>query len=135
MTWWSDLVGLPYEDNARGPDRFDCWGLVRYVLLRERGIVLPLHDGVETRDIGAVSQQMAAQAALGPFVAVSDPAAFDVVLMTRSPTTHVPGHVGIMVTSRQMLHVWRRTDSCVVRLDDYRVATRILGFYRPEALA
>lgn len=135
VSWWGDLVGLPYADNARGPDRFDCWGLVRHVLLRERGIELPLHDGIETRDMRGVSVGMAREAAIGPFVAVRLPQAFDVVLMTESPASREPGHVGVMVTGVQLLHIWRRTDSCVMRLDDYRVAPRVLGFYRHEALA
>ena len=29
--WVENYLGKPYEDGARGPDRFDCWGLVRHV--------------------------------------------------------------------------------------------------------
>jgi len=135
VTWWADLVGLPYADNARGPDRFDCWGLARHVLQRECGVALPLHDGIDTRDGPAVSREMAAQASLGPFVAVTDPRAFDLVLMTGSPTARLAGHVGVMVNCKRLLHVWRRTDSCVMSLDDYRVSRGVLGFYRHEDLA
>lgn len=27
----NELVGLPYEDGAFGPDSFNCWGLLYYV--------------------------------------------------------------------------------------------------------
>lgn len=33
MTHWSEqYLTCEYEDGARGPDKFDCWGLVRHVL-------------------------------------------------------------------------------------------------------
>lgn len=134
MIWWSDLVGLPYEDNARGPGRFDCYGLVRHVLQRECGIDLPLHDGVDSRCEATVTSEMEAQEASGPFVEVVLPGPFDVVMMTRSITSCVYGHVGIMVSEKQVLHTWRRTGSCVMRIDDYRVAPRIMGFYRHRGL-
>ena len=27
----NDYIGLEYEDGGRGPDKYDCWGLVRSV--------------------------------------------------------------------------------------------------------
>lgn len=30
--WVEQYLECRYEDGARGPDRFDCWGLVRHVL-------------------------------------------------------------------------------------------------------
>ena len=38
MTHWSQkYLDCDYEDGARGPDKFDCWGLVRHVLHNELG--------------------------------------------------------------------------------------------------
>lgn len=31
MEWLSEYQRCTYEDGARGPDKFDCWGLVREV--------------------------------------------------------------------------------------------------------
>lgn len=36
----NDYIGLEYEDGARGPDKFDCWGLVRSI--RREILGLPL---------------------------------------------------------------------------------------------
>lgn len=36
----NDLIGKPYKDGARGPNAFDCWGLVMEVAGRA-GIALP----------------------------------------------------------------------------------------------
>ncbi len=35
-----DLIGKPYQSGARGPNAFDCWGLVMEVSKRA-GVVLP----------------------------------------------------------------------------------------------
>jgi len=38
MTGWvHKYLDLAYEDGARGPDNFDCWGLVRHVIHYELG--------------------------------------------------------------------------------------------------
>ncbi|WP_175796327.1 NlpC/P60 family protein [Burkholderia anthina] len=34
-------VGLPWADGARGPDAFDCWGLLAWIQREHFGIVLP----------------------------------------------------------------------------------------------
>lgn len=35
-----DLIGKPFERGARGPDAYDCYGLVR-VMFDRRGITIP----------------------------------------------------------------------------------------------
>ena len=30
MHWAEDLIGRPWQAGGRGPDAFDCWGLVRW---------------------------------------------------------------------------------------------------------
>jgi cell wall-associated NlpC family hydrolase len=42
MTPINDLIGKPFVMGARGPDAYDCWGLVREVMQRMRpGLALP----------------------------------------------------------------------------------------------
>lgn len=36
-----DFVGLPYREGARGPDEYDCYGLVAAVFRAVRGVELP----------------------------------------------------------------------------------------------
>lgn len=40
MEFVNKYLGCSYEDGARGPDRFDCWGLVRLVRHAELGLRL-----------------------------------------------------------------------------------------------
>lgn len=44
--WAAKYVGLPYAAGARGPDRFDCWGLVWLVYREQFGIHLPEFPGI-----------------------------------------------------------------------------------------
>jgi len=37
----TDLIGKPFVDGGRGPDEFDCWGLVKFIYDREFGIDVP----------------------------------------------------------------------------------------------
>ena len=37
MEWVNKYLGCTYEDGARGPERYDCWGLVRTVRHAELG--------------------------------------------------------------------------------------------------
>lgn len=41
-----------------------------------------------------------------------------------------PGHVGVCIGSGRLLHVERGKRSCVERLDEFRIASKIEGFYR-----
>ena len=34
-------IGCPWVAGAQGPDSFDCWGFVRFVLLHEYGYNVP----------------------------------------------------------------------------------------------
>ncbi|QXE85964.1 hypothetical protein KP003_16615 [Geomonas nitrogeniifigens] len=36
----NDFIGKQYEDGARGPERFDCWGLVRAIRHEVYGLPL-----------------------------------------------------------------------------------------------
>jgi hypothetical protein len=37
MEWLNKYLSCTYEDGARGPERFDCWGLCRHVRHEELG--------------------------------------------------------------------------------------------------
>ena len=41
MHWAEDLIGCPWVAGGRGPDAFDCWGLVRWCWGRHFGIEVP----------------------------------------------------------------------------------------------
>jgi len=48
------LIGKPWVSGAAGPDTFDCWGLLRYVLRERRGIAIASYSGVSETGIAAM---------------------------------------------------------------------------------
>jgi len=44
--WAVKYIGLPYEPGGRGPDKYDCWGLVRHVYRNEFCMDLPDLPGI-----------------------------------------------------------------------------------------
>ena len=42
--WAADLIGKPYQAGARGPDAFDCLGLVRHYFQARHGVDLPEYN-------------------------------------------------------------------------------------------
>jgi len=39
--WATTLIGKPYVIGGEGPDKFDCWGLVRWCFINQFGIDMP----------------------------------------------------------------------------------------------
>lgn len=108
-------LGLRWQAMGRGPS-FDCWGLVRHVLAHEFDVDVPsFRYGDDPTD--------ALRLGMALFVQVGTPAVGDVVLFVR------PLHIGLLVLPRQMLHITHNKDSCIERLDGFRVR-RAAGYYR-----
>ena len=38
---FAGLIGRPFRDGGRGPEAFDCWGLVRFVEAEHFGVEVP----------------------------------------------------------------------------------------------
>lgn len=112
---------LPYlscqwESMGRGPQRFDCWGLVRHVLAEEFGVQLPSYSyGDDPSD--------AVMEGVKDFDAVEVPRAGDLALFSN------PLHIGIMLCTDSMLHISSKRGVCVERLSAYRTK-RVEGFFR-----
>ena len=103
-------IGLPWVAGRQGPDSFDCWGFVRWVLAHEYGhIVPPVNINPDNlRDVlRAFKEDLAFQA----FKEVEKPQDGDVVLMRQSKN---PVHAGLWldVDGGGVLHCVR--DSGVV---------------------
>lgn len=132
MDWWANYVGLPFLDGGRGPEAYDCWGLVRAVYARMLGVDLPSYGEISARDLVRVARAMAAGQDDGWRV-VAAPQALDVCLM-RSGRGGVPVvHVGVMADARRVLHVEPATAAVVVPVMHASVAGRIAGFRRLAA--
>ena len=106
---FDDLIGIPYKENGRGPDGYDCYGLVLTVCHR-LGIDLP--DRQELLKV--------------PFEKVKIKQAGDIVFIPN----FTGGHIGVMENSSTMLQVIDRHPVHRMKINHPWVRNRIEGFYR-----
>lgn len=112
------LIGAPFELGARGPDRFDCYGLVLHVL-RLSGNAPPDYtspeDGVSIRNLFKTSLEVWEQVQPRP----------GVMMVYRLPGTW---HCGIHLSGNRLLHAWQACGGVMIdELDFWR--RRLVGAY------
>lgn len=134
MSWWSPYIGKPFEDGGRGPEAYDCWGLVAAVYRDVFGIELPSYGEISASDLIAIAREMRTAPDADPWRLVREPRAGDVCVM-RLPSRSWPGHVGVMVDRERVMHVERATHVCTVPTTHPMIASRVLGYRRHRVLA
>lgn len=114
MTTINDFIGLPYQEGARGPGSYDCYGIVAAVFRVLRGVELP--DWYQTAS-GPQSASRAISAALQGEVAggrssrVETPEDWDIAVVGSQLRPHHVGVVfdgGVLHASRQFGSAWHR---------------------------
>lgn len=129
MDWWSDYVGLPFQDGGRGPHVYDCWGLVVRIYRDQLGVTLPSYGEISARDLVRIARAMEAGKDDG-WQEITSPQALDVVLMRSGRGGQCVVHVGVMVDTRRVLHVEEAAAAAVVPVAHFSVAGRIMGYRR-----
>lgn len=146
---WADrYVGIPWMEEGRTKQGWDCWGCIRVVASEQFGIAVPVYDQAAWRRLGNRSEQERANEELKAFMthqrerdwrplweAATAPkdevlgggrvAAGDFILMRGEPF-----HVGIVVAPGWMLHVEEGLETLCQPYDDGRWEKRVIGFYR-----
>jgi probable lipoprotein NlpC len=130
---FNSFVGLPYRDLGRGPDAYDCWGLV-VAVYSAAGIALPSHSEsyVTAEDLKAISCLISGS--LQPWEEISENEArpLDGVLITIGGYER---HIGVVVKRGHMLHVGLDLGpSRIERYTAFYLKKRISRFMRHEAL-
>jgi cell wall-associated NlpC family hydrolase len=119
-----DLLGKEFFYGGRGPDRFDCYGLVREIY-RRRGIELP--DVQSVTDPAEIHRRMAEGKEC--FREIERPEPYCIVMMSVRPP--YVSHVGVVLPNLyQFLHTMQRVQVCVERLDSPEWSRRIRGYFR-----
>ena len=121
------LVGSPFADGGRGPDSFDCWGLVREVY-RRYGIILPDYD-IGCYDILNVTAEMERNRPYWhehkpPNIPVPSVVAFRV-------SAPMVNHVGIYIGDGKFLHTREKAGAVIESLNSPVWRHRIEGFFTP----
>ena len=121
---YTDLLGKEFHYGGRGPDRFDCYGLVMEVY-RRRGIVLPEFESCsDPEEIhGSMLQGK------DHFEQIDHPQPWCIVMLCVRPP--FVSHVGVVLPNRNLfLHTMRAVNVCVERLASPEWQHRIRGYYR-----
>ena len=120
MVEFADLIGVPFQYGGRGPDTFDCYGLVME-LYRRQGVTLP--DFLSPTDQGA-------QAALGAIKLqqwVEVPCQHGAMAAIR--IGQLISHCGYVLDEGRIIHTWAKLGGVSVqRLDVWK--RNIIGYYR-----
>lgn len=128
---YSDLIGVSFQYGGRGPDAFDCYGLVKECLQRN-GVEIP--DYRSPSVLKEVADLVAAEKYRWRKIAVkqgSEIIPANVLTPGRVLEIRVNGlacHVGFIHRPRAFLHTWEDSGGVVQnQLSDWR--DRILGVY------
>lgn len=125
----NDYIGLPYREGARGPDAFDCYGLVAAVYKAVQGIDLPdwyqSAPGPQSAS-RAISAALAGEVAGGRTTRVDVPQDMDIAIVGSSLRPH---HVGVWVAGG-VLHASRTFGSAWHPLPRFRMLYPMTEFYR-----
>ena len=121
--WWGKYIGIPFVDRGRNLGGLDCWGLVREVYARERGILLP--SWTEHNGFDSLKNMFATE--IHRFRKLDAPEPFAIAIISTSITYL---HVGVMVDTVNMLHSLAGRDSCLEPVARFRY--KLKGFYVPH---
>ena len=119
MIDYTDLIGVPFKIGGRGPECFDCYGLVRECYLRN-GKTIPDYRSPEAGNV--IAALISTEAAR--IWKQTDQKAGTTALI------RVPGflHVGFMVDDDNMIHAWKDTGGVTIEpIEIWK--KRVIGFY------
>jgi len=128
--WANKYIGIPYKDGGRDIDGLDCWGLVRLVYKNEYNIDLPSFNNEYIITDRERVNELFSQYREG-WAIEDSPKEGNVVLLRLFGEE---SHVGVLINSKQFLHVNHKTPAAIDSLDSIRWRNRIVAFgsYKPE---
>ena len=112
----NQYIGLPYKEGARGPDAFDCYGIVAAVFA-ERNIALPdfYQDGPGPMSAArAIDASVKGEIMGGRAERVDAPEDYDIAVVRGFSKAHHVGVVidgGVLHASRGLGSIWQSMSS------------------------
>ena len=121
-----DLIGCPFKARGRDGTGYDCWGLAMEVH-RRRGVILPEFAYSESMEITVLHELITENKNL--ILELDRPEPYCLVGFSI-----IPGyehHVGtVLEDGRRFIHIRRRQQVIISRLNDIVWKRRVRGFYR-----
>lgn len=119
---YADLLGRPFEANARGPESFDCVGLA-VEMARRLGKQLPAFVSSEAE---LHAQLGAGGVTLADLPQIVKPEPGCIVLLRMSPSEH---HIAFMVDEFRMIHTLKGVNCSIERVISQLWQRRVIGYY------
>lgn len=121
MVDYAALIGAPFEYGGRGPEKFDCYGLVMHIFKQNHDCEIPDFRSSIDQAINTAKFSIGLQ---------------NWRVVPREPGTAVLfrigkyiSHCGYMIDDLQMIHTWQDSGGVVIeRLRAWQ--QRTVGFYR-----
>ena len=130
VTSIKQFTGLPYKAGARGPEYYDCWGLVRYFYQEMFGIELPLHAGMYfSGDTNNLHEEIVKRSVACEFIEVSDRKFGDILLIRHMKH---PVHAGVRVSDTHFIHSAQNIGS--VKTEENRWRNKVEKYFRHKTL-
>ena len=103
-----DLLGVPFERGARGPEAYDCYGLA-IEMFRRAGVVVP--DFTSPGTLEEVAELIASEAPRWRRVPVGT-----VMSLTTFRLEGIGAHVGVALGGDRFIHAYEPTGVTTARL-------------------
>ena len=124
---------VPFMDGGRDWGGWDCWGLVCTAYRDILNIHLEPYGEISAHALLKVSRAMTHAASCEPWHQVTGiPQAYDVVVMRLANAPRI-GHVGMMVSETDMMHVEMRTRGVRLSVKSPFIRDRIIKIMRHES--
>jgi cell wall-associated NlpC family hydrolase len=120
---YADLIGTPFKLGGRGPDAYDCYGLLEEAYRRAGKTILDYRSP----EAGPAISALIAGECARLWMPCEQRAGATVLI--RVPFSL---HVGYMINDFKMIHTWRNSGGVLVEpVEDWK--RRVIGFYEPTA--
>ncbi len=126
MTFINDYIGCAFKSGGRGPDTFDCWGLV-HKLFERYGHPIPDYN-ISVAAAQAIDLEVERQTATPVWKKLTAPQIPCVVVIQCHPV--YVQHFGFMFTADKFVHVLVDKFVCVDSISSPLWEKRIRGFYQ-----
>lgn len=111
--WYNKYIGIPYKHLGNSYDGIDCYNLCRLVLKQEKNIELAGSsidycnivddDWYNKLSVSVFEQQAKLNIVQGNFKKVTQPTAFDIILMSIG-STNITNHCALYIGNNKILH-------------------------------
>jgi cell wall-associated NlpC family hydrolase len=125
--WVEQYIGLEYEDRGRGPDKFDCWGLVRKILKEQYDVEVPSYTYSNSEARKEVGPLIENESKSWVEIQPGQERLGDVIVLKLSD---LPFHIGVVVDRNEFVHALNGTSSHIAKYSREPWKGRIRGFYR-----